>query len=207
VKKKAARRETAKKSPQLSAKPLRELWSRLSDPADRSMLTTMVSSPLQVVPGVPLPPDLEEACRFFAQEETRDLVRWLLDPPLIPLDNVLEDYEPAFDRLDLDDAHVWEIQASVKKAVRIGFNLALLRYADDLKHVPEAAALLEKKRSAAKKGGNARRKQAEPNHKAIRKRFRELRKTVPKKTARYVRVAGEFEMSDRQIARIVDGID
>jgi ElaB/YqjD/DUF883 family membrane-anchored ribosome-binding protein len=130
-----------------------------------------------------------------------------LDPPLIPLDNVLEDYEPAFDRLDLDDAHVWEIQASVKKAVRIGFNLALLRYADDLKHVPEAAALLEKKRSAAKKGGNARRKQAEPNHKAIRKRFRELRKTVPKKTARYVRVAGEFEMSARQIARIVDGID
>ena len=88
-----------------------------------------------------------------------------------------------------------------------GFYLAVLRYRDDLKHVPEAAALLEKKRFAAKKGGDARRKQAEPNHKAIRKRFRELRKTVPKKTARYVRVAGEFEMSDRQIARIVDGID
>lgn len=132
---------------------------------------------------------------------------FLMNPPAFQLAEGSDEYELLCKRLDLDEEHMTEIQRTMKRAMRAGFNLALLRYADDLKHVPEAAALLEKKRSAAKKGGDARRRQAAPNHKAIRKRFRELRKTVPKKTARYVRVAGEFEMSDRQIARIVDGID
>ncbi len=88
-----------------------------------------------------------------------------------------------------------------------GFYLALLRYRNELKDVPEAAAMLESLRRNSAKGAAARRKQAAPTHLAIRKRFRELRKTTPKKTVRYLRVAEEFEMSDRQVARIVDGID
>jgi hypothetical protein len=88
-----------------------------------------------------------------------------------------------------------------------GFYLALVRYRDDLRNVPEAAAMLESLRRNSAKGAAARRKQAAPTHRAIQKRFRELRKTVPKKTARYLRIAGEFGMSDRHVARIVDGIN
>lgn len=95
------------------------------------------------------------------------------------------------------------------RAVETGFYLALMRYADDLKSSAEAGPILERLRKNAKKGGAARRKKAAPTHKAICKRFRELRKTVPKKTARYLRIAGEFGMSEGQIRRIISdaGID
>jgi hypothetical protein len=106
------------------------------------------------------------------------------------------------------DYAAWLIlHAAISTAMAQGFFLALVRYADELKHVPEAAAMIQQRQAAAKKGGEGRRKKAAPNHKAIQKRFRELRKTVPKKTARYLRVADEFGMSDRHVARIVDGID
>lgn len=90
---------------------------------------------------------------------------------------------------------------------RRGFYLAVLRYRDELKHVPEAASILRSLRRNAAKGGEGRRKKAEPRQKEIRKRFRELRKTTAKKTLRYLRVAEEFGMSDRHVARIVEGID
>lgn len=109
--------------------------------------------------------------------------------------------------LDIQDEHVAFFENVISDALESGFFLALLRYADDLKQVPEAAALLDAKRRGSQKGAAARRQQAAPTHKAIRKRFRELRKTVAKKTARYLRVAEEFGMSDRHVARIVEGID
>ena len=96
---------------------------------------------------------------------------------------------------------------SIRSSLEKGFVLAILRYADELKSNPEAAAMLAAARANSKKGAAARRKQAAPNHRKIQKLFRELRKTLPKKTVRYLRVAKEFKMSDRQIARIVDGID
>jgi len=96
---------------------------------------------------------------------------------------------------------------SNRSSLEKGFVLAILRYADELKLNPEAAAMLAAARANSKKGAAARRKQAAPNHRKIQKLFRELRKTSPKKTVRYLRVAKEFKMSDRQIARIVDGID
>jgi hypothetical protein len=92
-------------------------------------------------------------------------------------------------------------------AVEIGFYLALLRYADHLKTSVEATAILEHRRQTAQKNGKARAKKAAPTHKAIQRRFRQLRKDSPKKTVRYLRIAGEYGMSDRQVARIVAGID
>lgn len=74
-------------------------------------------------------------------------------------------------------------------------------------HMPEATAIRTALARGRKKGGAVNRRKAAPTHKAIRKRFRELRKTTPKKTVRYLRVAEEYGMSDRQVARIVDGID
>ena len=94
-----------------------------------------------------------------------------------------------------------------QKAVETGFYLAIMRYADDLKSVPEATAMLEHRRQTAQKNGKARTKKVAPTHKAIQRRFRQLRKESPKKTVRYLRVAEEFEMSDRHVARIVEGID
>jgi hypothetical protein len=201
MKRKPGKRGSAAKPAATAAKPLRELWERLSDPDDRSRLTAMVSSPLQVVPGVSLPPDLEEACRFFAREETRALVDQLQCPPCHRVDELLEEYEQAFDPLDLEDVHVAEIQYAVKRAVRSGFNLALLRYADELKHVPEAAAMLEANRKNAKKGGAARSKEAEPRRQQARRLDRELRKTVKKKYLRVQRIAAEMKVDTRTVER------
>jgi hypothetical protein len=97
----------------------------------------------------------------------------------------------------------WQMQ----QAVISGFYLACLRYADHLKTSVEATAVLEHRRQTAQKNGKARTKKVAPTHKAIQRRFRQLRKESPKKTVRYLRVAEEFEMSDRHVARIVEGID
>jgi hypothetical protein len=201
MKRKRGKRKSATKPGLAAVKPLRELWLRLSDLADRSRLTAMVSSPFEIVPGVSLPPDLEEACRFFAREEARQLIIDLKDPPFYPVDSLLEDYERPFDPLELDDVHAAEIQRSVKNAVRIGFNLALLRYADELKHVPEAAAMLEANRKNAKKGGDARRKEADSRRKEARRLDREMRKTVKKKYLRVQRIAAQMKVGERTIER------
>ena len=114
------------------------------------------------------------------------------------------------DHIDFSYAECLILHAAINTAMAQGFFLALRRYAEDLKHVPEAAALLEKeqtRKETARRNGKVRAEKAAPTHKAIRKRFRELRKTIPKKTVRYLRVAKEFGKSDRHIARIVDGID
>ena len=111
------------------------------------------------------------------------------------------------ENLDLNDRQWFAVGVAMRDAMREGFQLAVLRYADQLKSNPEAAAMLAAARANSKKGAVARRKQAAPNHRKIQKLFRELRKTSPKKTVRYLRVAEKFKMSDRQIARIVDGID
>ena len=108
---------------------------------------------------------------------------------------------------ELSEATREIVQDAIQSTFRAGFYIAVMRYSDQLKHVPEAVAVVNQRLTAAHKGGAGRRKKAEPLHKAVRKRFREMRKTTPKKTVRYLRVAEEFKMSDRHIARIVEGID
>ena len=152
------------------------------------------------VSGIPLPADLEILCGREAKTVSQ-YMEWSLG----------SDAEQWSAREDLSlpirVEHVLFFEEQIAEALETGFRLALLRYAEDLKAVPEAAAMLKKMKRGSKKGGAARRAKAEPTHKAIRKRFRELRKSVPKKTARYLRVGNEFGISDRHVARIVDGID
>jgi hypothetical protein len=109
--------------------------------------------------------------------------------------------------MQLSEYQRFAVGVAVRDAMLEGYFLAVLRYADDLKTSSEAAPVLEALKQGRNKGGEARRKKAEPIHKEVKRRFKELRKTVPKKTARYLRVAEEFGISDRHVARIVDGLD
>jgi len=181
--------------------------------------------------GVTIPPELQEMFSLHGGEVYLDIDEICEFEPWRFFDHYHKEdgsrYEGLADHIDLGDPASWKRQsksengrkmefgyaemmvlhAAINTAMAQGFLLALLRYADGLKAVPEATAMLDSLRRNSAKGAAARRKQAAPNHRAIRRRFKELRKTTPKKTARYLRVAGEFKMSDRQIARIVDGID
>lgn len=222
MKRKPSKRKTAKKKPAMSAKPLRELGGellkRLPSRPDLGMVFWFGEGPQPPrkprteIAGAPLPPDLEPAVRYYAgnmfDSVEQDLTRppWEWGPGTDGEEESEEDY-PGWKRADILPEGWYRIRQTLEDCFRQGFYLALLRYADDLKTSAEAEPLIEGLRQAARKGGAARRAQAAPIHKAIRKRFRELRKTTPKKTVRYLRVAEEFEMSDRQVARIVDGID
>jgi hypothetical protein len=89
---------------------------------------------------------------------------------------------------------------------RRGFYLALLRYADDLKAVPEAASMLKALGAGRKKGGKATQKKAAPKRMAVRRRYRELRKQGFKpKQARLV-IHEDTGFSIRQIERDTKGL-
>jgi hypothetical protein len=103
--------------------------------------------------------------------------------------------------LALSEQQLFAVGVAMRDAMREGFYLALLRYADELKHVPEAAAMLEATRKNAKKGGAARRKQAEPRRQEARRLDRELRKTVKKKYLRVQRIAAEMKVDTRTVER------
>lgn len=205
MKRKPANKKT---SPTLPAKPLGELGESVlrAVPKSGEIHYWSLSADGDVPPakkrteiaGVPLPPDLEPAVRYYARVSFESLEYFLMDPP--PLDP--DDPEPlTWKPADIPPEGWHDIRRELESCFRQGFYLALLRYADDLKQSAEAAPLIDGLRKAARKGADARRAQAAPAHRAIRKRFRELRKTVPKKTARYLRVAEEFKMSDRHIAQ------
>lgn len=80
----------------------------------------------------------------------------------------------------------------IRSALQTGFYLAVKRYADELCQIPEFAKFRQTRLDAAHKGGDVQHKKAAPRHKAICKRFRELKKTIPKVTARYLRIAKEY---------------
>jgi hypothetical protein len=236
MKRKAAKRKTAKERPGLTAKPLRPPYTisptginlvldsakggfRRAVPGDFAGIRNFPNlpphamqvfertakgeirpakrfAPTTAVHEIPLPPDFEEAVAHYAADVFRGVygdIVWEFDGK--------QKLEAIHQRLAA------LIRGGLEAAFRDGFYLALLHHADDLKTTVEAAPLIESLREAARKGGAARRAKAEPTHKAIRKRFRELRKTTPKKTVRYLRVAEEFDISERHVARIVDGID
>ena len=250
MKRKPAKRTTAKKKPALRAKPLMELWKRSPDGAFG--LLPGIGGPQgqpATIGGVPTPPDLDPVIGFHAGECLLAHRYYMEDEPWFywwlrlgydgrEYDNgTVDDGLPRYffdssdgrpeppqridnEGNDLSDPDGWNgenhdlterqwfaVGVAMRDAMREGFQLAVLRYADELKSHPEAAAMLAAARANSKKGAVARRKQAAPNHRKIQKLFRELRKTSPKKTVRYLRVAEKFKMSDRQIARIVDGID
>jgi hypothetical protein len=165
------------------------------------------------VSGVPLPNDLEQAVRYYAGRDFRSLEETLTRPPwtYAPPDEDSEANYPGWKEAEITPDGWHEIRRALENCFRQGFFLALLRFADDLKKSAEAAPMLEAVRAAARKGAAARRAQAAPNRKAVCKRFRQMRKTDPnaKRTVLYLRIAGEFGMSDRHVQRIVNeaGID
>jgi hypothetical protein len=142
-------------------------------------------------------------------------------PAIVPLGDSIE-LEIRRLGSEVTDLFLWESRASdretatqrvaateafFQKAVHLGFVAALQHFRKEIASTPKGARVLEALRVNSAKGAAVRRKQAEPAHREIRKRFRELRKTTPKKTVRYLRVAEEFGMSDRHVARVVEGID
>lgn len=140
--------------------------------------------------GIPTPPDLEKAAEYYVWRKRKLVEEWTASA-LPPSKEQTRD----------------SIRKSLEECFRQGFMLALLAFAEDLKNAPKGLSIREAMDRGRKKGAAATRKKAAPFHKAICKRFRELKWTTPKKTVRYRRVASEFGMSERQVARIVDGID
>lgn len=156
-------------------------------------------------------PDLRNVARAIANEKTEWLRRFLRFPY-----NALQEL-PGGDQYIADNPRgltaqlpdwAWLIVSDeIQSALQAGFYFAIKRYADELRQVPEFTEFIATRINAAHKGGDVVHRNASPRHKDIRKRFRELRKTSPKKTVRYRRLADEFRLSDRQISRIVEGLD
>jgi hypothetical protein len=100
----------------------------------------------------------------------------------------------------------WVLRAAIETAIGQGFYLALMRYADDLKSVPEVAAIRAALERGRKKGADTVRKKAAPKKMAIRKRFRELRKSGFMKTDARLLIEQETGISFRQIERDTKGL-
>lgn len=215
MKRKRARSARQKPLPKLSPKPIRDLGGKAlkSVPGSGFIIKWGPDWKGQRrqaradIAGIPLPPDLEPAIEHYAKREFLDLIDNLKIPPwMYDEDKTADDY-PDWKSPELSSDDRKAIAHSLMTCVRRGFYLALLRYSDDVKAAAEAAAFQEKRLSGSHKGGDVRRREAAPKHKAIRARFRALKKTIPKKTARCARLAAEFKMSDRNVQRIVDGLD
>lgn len=110
------------------------------------------------------------------------------------------------ENLDLTERQWFAIGVAMRDAMREGFYLALLRYADDLKSAPEAAAILADLERGRRKGGATNHKKAEPQRLAIRRRFRELRKSGFSKTDARKMLEQESGISFRHIERLTKGL-
>jgi hypothetical protein len=136
--------------------------------------------------GIPTPPDLERAVDFY-----------------VSLEEELIEKRTASAQQPGTDPTRGTIRKSLEECFRHGFMLAMLTYADELKIAPEGLSIRERMDRGRKKGAAATHKKAAPQHKAICKRFQELRKTIPKATARYLRIGREFGMDEGSVGRIV----
>jgi hypothetical protein len=198
-----------KRGQERRTKPLAPEWDGL-DPEYRAFFGSFEEDNPEWTLGT-WTPDLRDVARAIASEKT-ELLRQFLRFPY----NVLGEL-PGGDQYTADKPRgltaqlpdwAWLIvRAEIQSALQAGFYFAVKRYADELRRVPEFTEFIATRIDAAHKGGDVVRRNAAPRHKDIRKRFRELRKTSPKKTVRYRRLADEFGLSDRQISRIVEGLD
>jgi len=141
--------------------------------------------------GVPVPGDVDKA---IEAEGYRRFERWR--------DNHLR--EGALVKLCLEDESsnvaVCDVLFALQRAVEAGFYLALLRYADDLKNVPEAVANLERLKRGRKKGTATTKRKAEPRRMAIRRRFREKRKSGFSKGAAREEIQQEYRSKGEKIS-------
>ena len=91
------------------------------------------------------------------------------------------------------------LHETIADAVKKGFALALLRYADELKSNPEAAALVAAARANSKKGIAAIKRKSELKKREARRLDRELRKTIKKRNGRETRIAEIMKVGTRQV--------
>ncbi len=198
-------RKGKKCPPALAAKVIRESEAGMPRIPSGFILTVtddgLTPRVRKEIAGIPLPIDLEPAVRWYAEREFELLESALTRPPWTYAANDSEENYPDWREADIDSGGWSQIRTVLRDCIRQGFYLALLRYADELKHVPEAAAMLEANRKNAKKGGAARRKQAEPRRQQARRLDRELRKTVKKKYLRVQRIAAEMKVDTRTVER------
>lgn len=104
---------------------------------------------------------------------------------------------------DGEDKRRGALYESLGLAYRAGFAMAVRVYADDLKNAPRVASIRESLERGRRIGADTNKRKAEPRRKAILKRFKELEKTIPKATARYLRIANEFKMDEGSVGRII----
>ena len=206
MKKRKPASKAKKKSPTLKAKTLRSLggavlkslppnqWEQNGNWSQHKGLVRLTS-----VGGYPLPPDLEDAIIYYVDNK-------------LPRLNHDIDQEPLH-----DDYDVWEsssisetgwcfIRQSLQDCFRQGFFLALLQYGDELKSNPEAAAMLAAMGKGREKAAELKRKKAEPERDAIRRQFRELRKSGFTKTRARDELVETGTKSFRQIERDTKGL-
>ena len=244
MKRKPAKRTTAKKKPALRAKPLMELWKRSPDGAFG--LLPGIGGPQgqpATIGGVPTPPDLDPVIGFHAGEcllahryymEHEPWFYWFLrlgcDGREYDNGTVMDDTLPRYffdsssckppppridengndlsepdgwngENLDLNDRQWFAVGVAMRDAMREGFYLALLRYADELKSHPEVAAILAANRANSKKGTAAIKRKSEPKKREARRLDRELRKNVKfhKKYLRVEEIAKQMKTSTRTV--------
>ena len=190
--KKVKRGAGAKKLP-IPARSLRALGKRTLETVPdwhrvgffRQLLGGAPATDREEIAGVPLPPDLEPAVRYYAGRAFESLDH---DIRTAPWDESSEEEEylelkakySHWREAYLNPENWHSIRQGLERCFRQGFYLALLRYADDLKQSVEAGAVVERLRHNANKNGKARTKKVAPTHKAIQRRFRQLRKEAPR---------------------------
>ena len=148
-------------------------------------------------PGVdiPLPPDLQDMCfelAYFVADRTCSMYASKEADG-----EILTEEQEALYRASQYSL----FQIALALSYQRGFKLALLRYADELKQAPEAAALLESARRNGAKGAAVVKKKAESKRQQARRLDRALRKTLKKKYLRVQRIATEMRCSDKTIER------
>lgn len=148
--------------------------------------------------GIDVPDDVGQ---LFERDGGRIYDRWK---------SMIDQARAAGDRAETEVV-IGLVRWAAINAVETGFYLALLRYADDLKSSVEASAILEGLKNGRRKGTETTKRKAEPRRMAVRRRFRELRKSgFNKGTAREeiqqeYRSKGE-EISVRQLERYTEGL-
>ena len=209
MKRKPVRKPAPKRAQERRTKPLAPEWDTLN-PEYRAFFGSFEDDNPEWTLGT-WTPDLQSVARAIASEKT-ELLRQFLRFPYNVLselpggDQYIAD-KPRSLTAQLPDWAWLIVRAELQSALQAGFYFAVKRYADELRQVPEFAEFITTRIDAAHKGGDVVHRNAAPRHKDIRKRFRELRKTIPKKTVRHRRLADEFGLSDRQISRVVQGLD
>jgi hypothetical protein len=209
VKKQGRKRSPVKSSPTRSLRSPKQ--ATILHPLGSPLGTLLGEFTRRQVDSVGIPPELETVSRTFAQLRTERVEDDLRQPAayFTIRDNGCEAHAELM--LQRYGAQAHELPAAAREIVqdaiestfRAGFYIAVMRYSDELKRVPEAMAVLNQNLEASRKGGEAQHKKAAPRHKDICKRFRELKKTIPKVTARYRRIAKDVGMNEGSIGRII----